>query len=44
MISAAAALGLHSEALFTAVSCLDAYLAAQPTNAVLLQPLGIACG
>jgi cyclin A len=43
MISAAAALGLHSEALFTAVSCLDAYLAAQPTNAVLLQPLGIAC-
>jgi cyclin A len=43
MISAAAALGLHSEALFTAVSCLDAYLAAQPTNAVLLQPLGITC-
>jgi cyclin A len=43
MISAAAALGLHSEALFTAVACLDGFLAAQATHAALLQPLGIAC-
>ncbi|KAF6256212.1 cyclin-like protein [Scenedesmus sp. NREL 46B-D3] len=43
MMSAAAALGLHAEALFTAVACLDAYLAAQPTHAALLQPLGMAC-
>jgi cyclin A len=43
MIAAAAALGLHSEALFTAVACFDGYLAAQPTNALLLQALGIAC-
>lgn len=43
MVAAAAALGLHSESLFTAVACFDAYLAAQPTHVLLLQPLGVAC-
>jgi hypothetical protein len=43
MLSAAARLNLTNDSLFTAVACLDRYLATKPTPLPLLQPTAIAC-
>lgn len=43
MIAAAARLGLNNDSLFTAVACLDRYLAVKPVLLPLLQPTAIAC-